>query len=149
MRILGVLVGPFNIIRRVQEWFPQGRITRGMRKFNNFIATVHLMEIPLSSDKFTWSREGSVIPQSLIDRFLISNIWDETFANTRVTRQVRILSNHFPILLEVGSFKWRPPPFRLKGWLDLKGVLQVIENSLDFENNKVGLVLSFPLNIEE
>lgn len=85
------------------------------------------MEIPLSSGKFTWSREGSFISRSLIDRFLISNNWDETFSNTRVTRQVRILSNHFPILLEVGSFKWGPPPFRLKGWLDLKECCELLK----------------------
>lgn len=59
----------------------------GMRKFNNFIAAVKLMEIPPSNGRFTWSREGNVISCSLFDRFLISNTWDDLFANTRTARQ--------------------------------------------------------------
>lgn len=104
--------GDFNITRRIQERFPQGRVTSGMRNFNNFIALAQLMEIPLGNGRFTWSREGSVASQSLLDRFLISSRWDDTFANTKVTRQVCTPSDHFPILLEAESFEWGPPPFR-------------------------------------
>lgn len=105
------------------------------------------MEIPLSSDKFTWSREGSVISRSLIDRFLMSNSWDEPFADTRVTMQVQILSDHFIIQLEVGSFEWRPPPFRL---CTIKECCRVIENSLCIENQQgwAGFAISSKL-IEE
>ena len=78
--------GDFNITRWIQERLPQGRVTRGMRKFNNFIALAQLMEIPLSNGKFTWPREGNVTSRSLLDRFLISSSWDDSFANTRVTR---------------------------------------------------------------
>ena len=65
--------GDFNITRRIQERFPQGRVTRGMRKFNNFIDMSQLMEIPLSNGRFTWSREGRGPVRSLLDRFFISN----------------------------------------------------------------------------
>lgn len=78
--------GDFNVIRRIQERLPQGRVIRGMRKFNNFITLAQLMEIPLSNGKFTWPREGNVTSRTLLDRFLISSSWDDSFANTRVTR---------------------------------------------------------------
>lgn len=43
--------GDFNITRRPQEHFPLGRLTRGMRKFNSFIANMKLLEIPLSNGR--------------------------------------------------------------------------------------------------
>lgn len=79
-----------------------------MRKFNNFIFYANLLEIPLSSSRFTWSREGRVISHSLIDKFLVSNEGDEAFENTRTVRQVCTSSDHFPLLLEASSFEWGP-----------------------------------------
>lgn len=64
------LGGDFNITRQAQERFPLGRVTKGMRKFNNFISVVNLLEIPLSNGRFTWCREGVVISRSLIEYFL-------------------------------------------------------------------------------
>ena len=96
--------GDFHITRRVQERFSLARVTRGMRRFNNFIAAANLMKIPLSNGRFTWSRKGTTVSHSLLDRFLISSTWDDLFANTRVSRQAGTMSDNFPILLKAGSF---------------------------------------------
>lgn len=59
-----------------------------------------------------------------------------------------ILSDHFPILLEAGSFEWVPPPFRFcNSWLDLKDCCCVIENALGTDNQHgwAGFVLSTKL----
>ena len=119
-----------------------------MKKFNKFIDMSKLMEIPLSNGKFIWSREGSTNSQSLLDKFLISNNWDDMFANSRVTRQVRLLSDHFPILLEAGSFEWGLSPFRFcNSWLELKDCCRFVENSLDLEipQGWAGFILSTQL----
>ena len=50
-----------------------------MRNFNIFIKENNFMEVPLSNGRFTWSSEGEVISKSLIDRFLVSNKWEEAF----------------------------------------------------------------------
>lgn len=51
--------GDFNITRWSHEIFPIGRVTRGMRKFNNFIEAAGLLEVPLSNGNYTWSWEGN------------------------------------------------------------------------------------------
>lgn len=76
------LGGDFNITRAIHERVPTGRLTRGMKKFNKFIEKAHLMEIPLSNGRFTWSREGIRISRSLLDRFFMTNEWDEAFEGT-------------------------------------------------------------------
>lgn len=123
-------------------------MTRGMRKFNNFIIKTKLLEIPLSNGKFTWSREGGANSRSLLDRLLISSKWDDIFANSRVSRLVRILFDHFPILLEADLFEWGPPPFRFcNSWIEIKDCCRIIENTLESENQQgwVGFVLSAKL----
>lgn len=96
--------GDFNITRRPQERFPVGRLTKGMKKFNKFIEETSLLEIPLANGRFSWERDGTANAVSLIDRFFISKQWDEFFENTRVNGQARLVSDHFPLLLEAGSF---------------------------------------------
>ena len=96
----------FQHYSKVQERFPVGRLTRGMRKFNKFIRESKLLEILLSNGKFTWSREGRSVSRSLLDRFLVTDDQDESFADTRASQKERLASDHFPILLEAGAFAW-------------------------------------------
>lgn len=88
-----------------------GTATRDMRNFNTFLRNINLLEILISNGRFTWSKEGEVPLKSLIDRFLVSSNWEEAFENLRVARQVCVISDHFPILLEVGAFESEPSPF--------------------------------------
>lgn len=93
-------------------------MTRSMEYFNKFIEELDLVDLPLSNGNFTWSdgRELSVL--SLIDRFLVNRSWLHLFKDARVTRLARIISDHFPVALETGSFKWGPMPFKFENmWL--------------------------------
>lgn len=135
--------GDFNITRWAHERFPIGRVTKGMRKFNNFIDPANLMEIPLSNRRFTWLRDGNSAVRSLIDRFFINKEWDEIFENTRVSQQTRTFSNHFPLLLEAGSVCWGPSPFRFyNSWLLNKDCNKIITGALKDSGELDGLVLS-------
>ncbi|KAA0041979.1 hypothetical protein E5676_scaffold306G002060 [Cucumis melo var. makuwa] len=58
------------------------------------------LEIPLGNGKFTWSQEGASIARSVLDRFFINEACDDEFENTRASRQARLFSDHFPILVE-------------------------------------------------
>ncbi|KAA0057564.1 Transposon TX1 uncharacterized [Cucumis melo var. makuwa] len=115
-----------------------------MRKFKRFIRESKLLEIPLSNGKFTWSREGRSVSRSLLDRFLVTADWDESFADTRASRKERLTSDHCPILLEAGAFEWGPSPFRFcNSWLLDKRCWQIITNSLTSGNHQewVGFVI--------
>ena len=126
------LGGDFNMTKSKGSDFQQVEwLVAWMRKFNKFIEEWKLIEVILLNRKLTWSREGRVVLRSLLDRFLVTFDRDKAFANTRVTRQVRISSNHFPFLLEAGAFEWEPSPFRFcNSWLLDKNCCQFIENSL-------------------
>ena len=93
-----------------------------------------MLEIPLSNGKFSWSREGRSVSRSLLDRFLVTDDWDESFADTRASRKERLTSD-FPILLEADAFEWGPSPFRFcNSWLLDKQCCQIIKNSLTSGN---------------
>lgn len=122
--------GGFNITGFAHERFPFGRVIKGMQKFNCFIESTNLMEVPLSNGRYTWSWEGSSVSRSLIDRFFVTKAWDEVFENTRVTRQACRLSYHFPLLLESGLFCWDPSPFRFcNSWLTNKECIRIVERA--------------------
>ena len=108
-----------------------------MRKFNKFIRESKLLEIPLSNGKFSWSREGRTVSRSLLDRFLVTDDWDESFVDTRASQKERLASDHFPILLEFGAFEWGPSPFRFcNSWLLDKQCCHIIKNSLTSGNHQ-------------
>ena len=65
------LGGDFSMTKSGGEHFPKGRMSNGMRKFNNFIEEPKLIQVPLLNGKFTWSKEGRVVLRSLLDRFFI------------------------------------------------------------------------------
>lgn len=77
---------------------------KGMTKLNKLIEDLGFMDISLSNCKFTWSRLDDDSLHSLLDRFLVSKQRDMLFDNPRVSRH--IFSDHFPLLLEAGSFAW-------------------------------------------
>lgn len=53
------------------------------------------------------------------------------FDNCRATRKARTLSDHFPLLLEVGDFEWGPSPFRFyNSWLLNPECIKIIDSSL-------------------
>ncbi|XP_038884537.1 DEAD-box ATP-dependent RNA helicase FANCM isoform X3 [Benincasa hispida] len=61
---------------------------------------------------------------------LVSQNWDEFFEDSRVSRQARTISDHFPLLFEAGAFEWGPSPFRFcNSWLKNKECCRIIENS--------------------
>ncbi|XP_038904301.1 uncharacterized protein LOC120090656 [Benincasa hispida] len=126
----------FNSIRRRHERFPVGRATRDMNNFNKFIRLNNLLEFPLSNGQFTWSREGDVASKSLLDHFLVSSTWEDVFDNSRVARQARTMSDHFPLTLEAGAFEWGPSSFRFcNSWLNNKESCKLIEKSLKKKEN--------------
>lgn len=118
-----------------------------MKKFNRFIDSAALLEVPLSNGRFTWSREGLNVSRSLIDRFFIFKDWDDMFENTMVTRQPRFFSYHFPLLLEAGTIAWGPSPFRFyNSWLLNKKVGRIIERALEGCENQGWADLSLAPN---
>lgn len=63
--------GDFNEVLNLEEKNDNGRKTRGMRDFSEFIDNQGLRNLPLSSPKFTWSNLLENLRISKLDRFLL------------------------------------------------------------------------------
>jgi hypothetical protein len=69
---------------------------------------------------------------SRIDRFLYSDEWDGLFPKIQQKRLPRILSDHFPILLECGDFSRGRRPFRFENmWLKADGFKERVKEWWD------------------
>ncbi|BFG19399.1 hypothetical protein CerSpe_056730 [Prunus speciosa] len=66
------LGGDFNVVRFSVEKSNEGRVTKSMRDFNDFIQDTNLRDPNLLNASFTWSnlRENAVCRR--LDRFLVS-----------------------------------------------------------------------------
>ena len=120
------LGGDFNVIRFPLERLGAGRFTRCMYDFLDFISLHGLMDIPLEGGIFSWSNCTSA---SRIDRFLFSPVLAEYFTHFSQKRLPRVLSDHFPILLESWSHRRGRIPFRFENmWLKAEGFLDKVKS---------------------
>ena len=64
---------------------------------------------------------------SRLDRFLLSSDLEEHFPNIRQKRLHRLLSDHFPVLLEGGNFHKSSHPFRFENmWFKAEGFVEKV-----------------------
>ena len=96
------LGGDFNVIRYPIERLGAMRFTSTMNAFSEFISSYGLLDIPMEGGRFTWSNNREAEAMFRIDRFLYSPGWEEAFPTITQRSLSRILSDHFPILLECG-----------------------------------------------
>ncbi|KAG5630429.1 hypothetical protein H5410_002146 [Solanum commersonii] len=77
-----------------------------MTDFTDFIEDAELVDIQLAGDVFTWKKGEGHDPAARLDRFLISEEWENTFKNIKQSTLQRVISDHCPLLLECE--RWRP-----------------------------------------
>ncbi|RVW37936.1 Transposon TX1 uncharacterized 149 kDa protein [Vitis vinifera] len=100
-----------------------------MRRFLEIIEDLELKDVPLVGGPFTWN--GGVNNQtfSRLDRFLFNEGWDNHFGDVRQCVLPRPVSDHFPILLDVGGGRRGPSPFRFENmWLKVEGVKELMKS---------------------
>ncbi|KAL6343127.1 hypothetical protein AAG906_019670 [Vitis piasezkii] len=119
--IKGLWNGPWSQLR--------GRMNSNMRRFSEIIEDLELKDVPLVGGPFTWN--GGVNNQafSRLDRFLFNEGWDNHFGDVRQCVLPRPVSDHFPILLDVGGGRRGPSPFRFENmWLKVEGVKELMKS---------------------
>jgi hypothetical protein len=90
--------------------------------FANFIFEQGLIDLPMVGGWITWSNPRA---GSKLDRFLISTDWEEWFPEVCQKRLPRVLSDHFPVMLECGSGRRGRIPFRFENiWLQAEGFVE-------------------------
>ena len=94
----------FNVVRFLSERLGSTSFIAAMREFSNFISEQGLIDLPFQGGTFTWSNSREVVSKARLDKFLFSVDWEDKFPTVSRRRMSRLCSDHFPIVLEGGSF---------------------------------------------
>jgi endonuclease/exonuclease/phosphatase family metal-dependent hydrolase len=82
--------------------------------FNSTLDTLVLLEIPLLDRKFTWSNLRANPTLERIDRVFFNLDMNELFPNSSISSQVRQISDHTPLLLQLSSTIPKASTFRFE-----------------------------------
>ena len=119
--------GDFNSIRFPGEMRYGHNLTAEMRRFSKVIKELNLKDLPSSGGQFTWFGGLHSQAASRLDRFLITNEWEDHFSGVFQSAIPRIASNHCPSLFEGGEVKKGKTPFRFENmWLLLDGFKELV-----------------------
>ena len=121
--------GDFNVLRFPRERNREGRWTGAMRRFSQIIDELDLKDMPLQGGVLTWTGGPGKQRIARLDRFLITDDWENYFGNVTQCTLPRPLSDHFPILLTGGgSLVHDLTPFRFENmWLKTEGFKSLID----------------------
>ena len=100
-----------------------------MRTFSQIIDELELKDLPLQGGVFTWTGGPGNQKMARLDRFLITDDWENYVRNVTQSTLPRPFSDHFSILLIGGGSLVRgPTPFRFENmWLKTEGFKSLID----------------------
>ncbi|XP_068475131.1 uncharacterized protein [Phaseolus vulgaris] len=123
--------GDFNAIRKRGErkgTSVRDNHTSEMGRFNNFIVTNMLIELPIVGKKYTWfSSNGKAM--SRLDRVLVSEEWLQEWPMGKQYVQRIEVSDHCAIMVKSLDKDWGPKPFRtIDAWFMERGFLMMVKD---------------------
>lgn len=124
------IFGDFNEVRKKDERCNTQFSQKGADSFNEFINNNQLVDIPIGGTRFTRiSDDGSKF--SKLDRFLVSENFQEVMGGVVCTALDRRLSDHCPLLLKEDKMRdFGPKPFRtLDVWWNETGVDDIVKDA--------------------
>ncbi|XP_049387323.1 uncharacterized protein LOC125851597 [Solanum stenotomum] len=113
------ICGDFNTTRYVSEKRNCNRRSRGMIEFSDFIEDMNLIDLQLQDGNYTWFKGDNHDTASRIDRFLLSEEWeewDDCFSNIKQSPLQRLASDHIPLALQGGSWIKKKNYFKFENW---------------------------------
>ncbi|GJX94347.1 cytochrome P450, partial [Tanacetum coccineum] len=132
---LTILLGDFNEVRNVDEQKGTMFDTRGDSRFDNFISSSSLVDLPMGAKRFTrMNNLGNKL--SKIDRVLVSQHVIDLWPGSHTVALPGKFSDHTPILLSNMTTDFRPSPFKFyKSWLSHKDFPQLVKECWTSRNN--------------
>ena len=121
--------GDFNAVRFPEERRNAPSLTANMRRFSEVKGDLRLRDFALTGGPFTWIGSLNSQAASKLDRFLISDQWEDHFSAITQFVLPRLVSDHSPIVLEAGGFSSGKSPFRFESmWLKIEGFKDLVRS---------------------
>ena len=110
--------GDFNAVRFPNERSGSNRFSASMTDFSDFIEDMNLVDLPLHGGRYTWCNGATNPSMSRIDRILVSTDWEEHYPDVIQKLLPKPISDHNPLLLEVGGMTGGKRAFKFENmWL--------------------------------
>jgi hypothetical protein len=118
-----MLGGDFNLVRKVEEKSSGNVDGHLMDAFNEMINVTSLRELHRSGSRYTWTNKQIPPIMCVLDRVLVSNLWEDKFDLIIVTTAPRLGSDHNPLLVDIGEgVVFQQHYFRFNAhWLNQEG----------------------------
>jgi exonuclease III len=99
--------------------------------FNDWVNKWGLIEISPSNRKFTWSNNQSNLIQAKLDRVFMSTDWEATFPLVRVLGLPKSISDHVPLLVDIGEgcFRMKKKIRFEKWWMEREDFKEVVNRA--------------------
>jgi hypothetical protein len=128
-----MILGDFNLIRKVEDRNRTGGNLNDMLRFNAAISSLGITEIVLQGRKYTWSNMQNPPLLEKLDWVFTSSSWNISFPSTSVSALDMIPSDHCPCVVQISSNIPKSKIFRFENfWLKQDGFQQVLTESWAF-----------------
>ena len=123
-----LLFGDFNIVRYPCERLGCESFSLAMFASSNFIKNNYLVDLPLDGASFTYFRDAEPQAMSRIDKTLVSVDWVDHFGNVSQMVLLRVISDHYPLLVEASGVGRGRCAFKFKNmWLKVEGFVERVK----------------------
>ncbi|KAG6637079.1 hypothetical protein CIPAW_11G155500 [Carya illinoinensis] len=124
--------GDFNITRFPCEHGGDSQITKAMSEFSDLISELQLIDLHMVGGEFTWSNRKA---WSQLDRFFTLTSWEALCPDVRQKKLQKIVSDHYPILLDCGGIVSGRRYFKFENmWLKDEGFVERVRRWWDSYN---------------
>jgi hypothetical protein len=131
-----LLVGDFDLIRRLSDRNKSGGNTQNMLDFNAAISNLRLEELKLNGNRVTWTNNQRSPLLERLDWFLASISWMIKYPGSFASTLSRDISDHCSCLISMATDIPKPHTFRFdKFWLLHEEFMQVFENGWNIPCN--------------
>nr|GEW67894.1 RNA-directed DNA polymerase, eukaryota, reverse transcriptase zinc-binding domain protein [Tanacetum cinerariifolium] len=124
-----VIMGYFNEVCDISEWFGSIFNKHGAEAFNSFIVNAGLVEVPLGGCSYTWCLKFAK-KMNKLDRFLISDNLMCSCPRISSTSLDRFLSDHRPIIMRDAHYDYRPIPFKFLHYCKFMNKLKYLKEKI-------------------
>jgi hypothetical protein len=132
-----LLVGDFNMLRRLSDRNKDGGNIHDMLSFNATLTNLRLEKLKLFGNKYTWTNKQKSPLLERLDWFFASCTWITHYLGSFVKTLSRDISDHSSCLVSVSTDIPKAKSFWFENyWMLQKDFMQIMEHGWSLPNNQ-------------